>query len=163
MASATEMRRRAQRALVDAREKVGTKATALGERARKTAEGVRARVEESRASAGPDGWRPARLAAGVAGGVLLWRALFGRGLARIPAALAGLAIVQAAFPRVARRLGSAGRASTGGRRGKRPEVVEAKSPAELERGVATGSPRPTLGSRVERGPNVPGPGDGERR
>lgn len=148
MASATEMGRRAQRALVGAREKIGATATELGDRARKTAEEVRTRVEKSRAGAGPGGWRPARLAAGLAAGFLLWRALFGRGLARIPAALAGLVILQAAFPEAARRLGTAGRASGGGaREGRHPEVVEAKSPAELERGIAAGSPAESGGDR----------------
>lgn len=55
-----------------------------------------------------------------------------------------------------------------------PEVIEVKSPAELEPGVASATPRPTFSNRVDRGSRgertrraprkrVAGPREGERR
>ncbi len=115
-------------------------------------------------------WSPAtRLLAGAAGAFLAMRALFGKGLARIPAGIAGAALlgkvmgdspgVPRDVRRVARRASAAASRATEGRREgeahrgawhPEPEVREVKSPAELEPGVASASPEPTFPSRVSR-------------
>jgi len=99
-------------------------------------------------------WAPGtKLIAGAAGTLLLGRALFGDGLMRIPAGIAGAALLgklmgeSGAVTREARRAARAASEATnrdrerrGAREGHRgawhsePEVQEVKSPAELERG-----------------------------
>jgi hypothetical protein len=114
-------------------------------------------------------WAPGtRLLAGAAGAFLALRALFGRGVGRIPAGVAGAALLGrsmgdstagAGLRRAAREAGAAARRA-GERRGDEeahrgawhtePEVREAKSPAELEPGIASATPEPTFESRVSR-------------
>ncbi len=101
---------------------------------------------------------PARWVAAAAGGFLVWRGVFGRGLSRIPTALAGAVILRRALGRASPSRASSpqagGReAATGTRR--TPEVVEVKSPAELEHGLASAAPAPTFSNRVDRGPHEP--------
>ncbi|HEX9401556.1 MAG TPA: hypothetical protein VF912_15715 [Anaeromyxobacter sp.] len=101
---------------------------------------------------------PALWVAAAAGGFLVWRAAFGRGLARLPTAVAGAALVRRALGdrasgRAAARRGGGGRAGAAGA-APAPEVVEVKSPAELEPGVRSASPQPTFANRVDRGPRV---------
>jgi len=94
-------------------------------------------------------WRTAAAAAGV---FLIWRGVFGRSRGRMFAALAGIAILR-------RASGVAARARPGtapSRASRRPEVIEVKSPAELEPGVASGSPEPTFAKRVDRPRDPPG-------
>jgi hypothetical protein len=115
-------------------------------------------------------WAPgARLLAGSVGAFLAARALFGRSAGRIPAGIAGAALlgkimggpgtVRREARRVARDASAAASRETERRkegeahRGAwhpEPEVREVKSPAELERGVASASPEPTFESRVSR-------------
>jgi len=99
---------------------------------------------------------PARWVAAAAGGFLVWRAAFGRGLARLPTAVAGAALVRRALGRrspgrAAHREGGHAEAA---RTPAQPEVIEVKSPAELEPGVRSASPEPTFSNRVDRGPRV---------
>jgi hypothetical protein len=84
------------------------------------------------------GWRPARPAAVAAGAFLLWRGLFGRAPGGFALALLGAYVLWRALGRDA-RVGAAG----GRRRRGPPEVVEVKSPAELEPGIVSASPTPT--------------------
>jgi hypothetical protein len=115
-------------------------------------------------------WAPGtRLLAGSAGAVLAARALLARGAGRIPAGIAGAALLGKVMGdtgpvrrerRVARDASLAATRETERRtegeahRGAwhpEPEVREVKSPAELEPGVASASPRPTFRNRVDRG------------
>lgn len=106
--------------------------------------------------------------------VLASKPLFGRSLLRLPAAVAAAALIGAmrrprradrsrsrtgtgqrarAASRAANRAREEARkrlAHAGGRHPE-PEVIEVKSPAELERGIASATPRPTFPSRVDRG------------
>lgn len=115
-------------------------------------------------------WAPAtRLLAGVAGAFLAARALLGRGFGRIPAGIAGAALLgevmggSSSVPREARRVARrasavASRAAERRQEGEahrgawhpEPEVREVKSPAELEPGVASDSPEPTVPSASRR-------------
>jgi hypothetical protein len=81
----------------------------------------------------------------AAGWLLVWRGATSRGLARVPTALAGAVLLGAARRR---RRPAAG----GGRPRREPEVIEVKSPAELEPGIAAASPRPTFPDRVDPAP-----------
>ncbi|WP_242395652.1 hypothetical protein [Anaeromyxobacter oryzisoli] len=130
----------------------------------------------------------AQAAQGAAIGVLLARAVFGRGLMRIPAGIAGVSLLSRLVGRsrslrrgveqtrdltasAAERLrakGAKGAEATGGAGRERPapraEVREVKSPAELEPGVARGVPEPTFEDRVDRGgPHMGGPAGGGYR
>jgi len=111
---------------------------------------MRISEEEGRAMAGRTlmaalvSWPTAAAAAGV---FLIWRGVFGRSRGRIFAALAGIAIVRRATGAAARGGAGIGR-SPASRRS--PEVVEVKSPAELEPGIASASPEPTFANRVDR-------------
>jgi hypothetical protein len=82
----------------------------------------------------------------AAGWLLVWRGATLRGLVRVPTALAGAVIVRAARRR--RRSGAGGSA----RRRRQVEVVEVNSPAELEPGIASASPRPTFPDRIDPAP-----------
>ena len=58
-----------------------------------------------------------------------------------------------------RASGAAARARSGNapsRASRRPEVIEVKSPAELEPGVASASPEPTFAKRADRPRDPPG-------
>ena len=88
-------------------------------------------------------WRTAA-AAGV---FLIWRAVFGRSRGRMFAGLAGIAILRRASGAAARGRAAEARPSASRRS---PEVVEVKSPAELEPGIASASPEPTFANRVDR-------------
>ncbi len=92
------------------------------------------------------GWQPGRLAAGAAGAFLLWRGAFGRGRGCAVPTIAGVLILRRVFKAAELRAAPADAAAAKGR----PEVIEAKSPAELEPGIASASPRPTFPDRVER-------------
>ncbi|WP_059438305.1 hypothetical protein, partial [Anaeromyxobacter sp. PSR-1] len=123
-------------------------------------------VQQVRAAAARCPGRPA----GAAAGFLLVRALVGRGLLRLPGgflgawllarsapARRGFGAASAALRGAAARLrdlrGGAEPRATQRRRG--PEVVEVKSPAELEAGVARGRPEPTYRDRADRsGPHM---------
>jgi hypothetical protein len=92
------------------------------------------------------GW-PVRAAAVAAGVFLVWRGLFARRGGGLAVLLAGAFILRRALA-----LGAAG-GRTGAARGRprrAPEVVEVKSPAELEPGFASASPKPTFPDRVDR-------------
>ncbi len=107
-----------------------------------------------------EGSRWWRLLAGAAGVFLLWRGVFGRSRGRMFAALAGAAILRRAFGARAEARGRSGVAVSATAR-RSPEVVEVKSPAELEPGVASASPEPTFRKRVDRPRDPPlrgGPG-----
>jgi hypothetical protein len=125
-----------------------------------------------RTAAPPRSWSPSlRLLAGVAGAFLAVRALFGRGLGRIPAGIAGAALLgkvmggSATLPREVRRVArkasaAASRAAAEQRREgeahsgawhPEPEVREVKSPAELEPGVASAAPASPEGGGGRRG------------
>ncbi len=124
-----------------------------------------------RTAAPPRSWSPGlRLLAGVAGAFLAARALFGRGLGRIPTGIAGAALLgkvmggSATLPREVRRVArkasaAASRAAEQRREGEahsgawhpEPEVREVKSPAELEAGVASAAPASTEGRGARRG------------
>lgn len=115
-------------------------------------------------------WAPGtRLLAASIGAFLAARALVGRGGGRIPAGIAGAALlgkvmggsgtVRREARRVARDLSAAASRETERREEREahrgawhpePEVREVKSPAELEPGVASASPGPTFESRVSR-------------
>lgn len=117
-----------------------------------------------------DSWSPGmKLLAGGAGALLVGRALFGTGVARIPAGIAGAALLGKLFGeseparrevrRVAREVsGLANRERERSREGEghrgawhpEPEVRRV-DPSEIERGVASGRPEPTFPSRVDRG------------
>jgi hypothetical protein len=101
---------------------------------------------------------PARWVAAAAGGFLVWRGAFGRGLARIPTALAGAAILRRALGRASPSRASSrqagGREAATGRQ-RTPEVLEVKSPAEVDPGLAPAAPAPTFSNRVDRGPQEP--------
>lgn len=122
-------------------------------------------------------WSPgrARLVAGSAGTFLLGRALLGHGLARVPAAILGARVLsrllsgleatrtlerrraqrarsraeKAAQQDRAEARGHVGAWHPGAEAG--PEVVEVKSPAELQPGIASATPEPTFASHVDRG------------
>jgi hypothetical protein len=100
------------------------------------------------------GWRTAEIVAAAAGTFLLWRGLFGRRRGRTFRLAAGAFIVRRALGarRGQRERPAARTLRTGGRD---VEVVEVKSPAELQPGVASASPRPTFPDRVDRGPGDP--------
>jgi hypothetical protein len=122
-------------------------------------------------------WSPGTKLLATAGGALLvGRALFGKGFVRLPAGLFGAALVRRAMAHAGavtedgRRLARAASAAANRAREARgerqahsggwhpePEVREVKSPAELEPGIASASPRPTFSNRVDRGGH-----DGER-
>jgi hypothetical protein len=112
----------------------------------------------------------AKLLAGAVGAALAARALLGSGATGILAGVAGAAVLGKTIGdygparRGARRVAREAGARThreGEERAEReehrgawhpgPEVREVKSPAELERGVASASPKPTFASRVDRG------------
>jgi hypothetical protein len=93
------------------------------------------------------GWQPARLAAAGAGVFLLWRGAFGRGSACLVPLVSGALILRRVFG-AAELPGTSSGASRSAK--SRPEVIEVKSPAEIEPGVASASPRPTFPDRVER-------------
>jgi hypothetical protein len=95
-------------------------------------------------SARTAGRRPARPAAIAAGAFLVWRGLFGRG---------GLALALLGAYVLWRELGGgAGRRAGAAdpERRRSPEVVEVKSPAELEPGIVSASPTPTSPDRASR-------------
>jgi len=92
------------------------------------------------------GWQPGRLAAGAAGAFLLWRGAFGRGRGCAVPMVAGALVLRRVFGAAELRAAPSDAPSAKGR----PEVVEAKSPAELEPGIAPASPRPTFPDRVDR-------------
>jgi len=94
--------------------------------------------------AGFASWPAVAAAAGV---FLIWRGVFGRSRGRMFAALAGVAILRRASFAATR--GGAGIARSPASR-RSPEVVEVKSPAELEPGIAAASPEPTFANRVDR-------------
>jgi hypothetical protein len=116
-------------------------------------------------------WAPGtRLLAGAAASVFVARALFGRSLLRIPAGVAAAALFgnllgeSAPAQREGRRLARAASAAASRERDSRrdreqhqgawhpePEVREVKSPAELEKGIASASPEPTFANRADRG------------
>jgi hypothetical protein len=134
-----------------------------------------ARAAPLRSAFGPG----AKLLAGAAGAALAARALLGRGMVRILAGVAGAAIL-------GKTIGDNGPARRGARRLARtaavlahraseeraereehrgawhpgPEVREVKSPAELEPGVVSASPKPAFPSRVDRGERAPSSGGG---
>jgi hypothetical protein len=92
------------------------------------------------------GW-PVRAAAVAAGVFLVWRGLFARRGGGLAVLLAGAFILRRALVRGA----TAGRPGAERARSPRaPEVVEVKSPAELEPGIAPASSRPTFPDRVDR-------------
>jgi hypothetical protein len=100
------------------------------------------------------GW-PVRAAAVAAGVFLVWRGIFARRGGGFAPLLAGIFILR-------RALGAgAGAWRAGGARDRprrTPEVVEVKSPAELESGIVSASPRPTFPDRVDR-PHDPSHGE----
>jgi hypothetical protein len=103
-----------------------------------------------RVEARAGGWRTAEIVAAAAGILLLWRGLFGPRRGRTFRLVAGAFIVRRALgSRRGRRERPAARAVRSG--GRDVEVVEVKSPAELESGVASASPWPTFPDRVDRG------------
>lgn len=162
MASCAGMGRSAGRAFGRARGEVARRGSELARRTREAAHDARVRIDRSRAQAGPEGWRPARIAAGAAGAFLVWRALFGRGLARIPAGLAGLVVLSSVFPDVLRGRRRVRAEQAAGEPRRTPEVIEVKSPAEMEQGIASATPTPTFPDRVDRGPGVEPPPRGDR-
>ncbi|ABC83483.1 hypothetical protein [Anaeromyxobacter dehalogenans] len=185
-----ERRARAARALREAPGKARAQLERLEVRASMGAERAARAVQQVRAAAARRPERPA----GAAAGFLLARALFGRGLLRLPGgflgawllartapARRGLGAASAALREAAARLRGlrGGGLRGGGERGdgergdgergdgergaaprrRGPEVVEVKSPAELEAGVARGRPEPTYRDRADRsGPHMRGGG-----
>jgi voltage-gated potassium channel Kch len=95
------------------------------------------------------GWRSGRSVAGAAGIFLLWRGIFGRGPGGFFLVLAGAAILRRVLGAGGARRARAATAATASAR-RSPEVIEVKSPAELEPGVASASARPTFSNRVDR-------------
>jgi hypothetical protein len=93
----------------------------------------------------------ARIVAGMAGTFLILRGLAPRGLARLPTVLAGVLVLRWALGPGSARGGARPRPRA--RRG--PEVIEVKSPAELEPGIASARPDPTFANRVDRGREPP--------
>lgn len=120
-------------------------ASGLPARARGAADAIRDGVDGGRAALEARGWSPGQTALGVAGTVLIGRAVLGRGLLRIPAGLLGVSILERAIsgPRGGRRAGDSAR-DTGEPRGAREDrgaeiagasrrvVREGKSPGELD-------------------------------
>ena len=92
------------------------------------------------------GWQPGRLSAGAAGAFLLWRGAFGRGRGCAVPMVAGVLILRRVFGAAELHAASSDASSAKGR----PEVIGVKSPADLEPGVASASPRPTFPDRVDR-------------
>lgn len=89
-----------------------------------------------------------RAVAGIAGAFLVWRGVFGRSRGRLVPLVAGALVLRRAFPHGALALRRALRGGARARRRRTPEVVEVKSPAELEPGMASASPAPTFSSRL---------------
>jgi hypothetical protein len=84
-----------------------------------------------------------RAAAAIAGAFLVWRGAFARRRGGLLPLVAGALVLRRVFP-----------AARGTRARRTPEVVEVKSPAELERGIVSASPTPTFPSRVDRGDDL---------
>jgi hypothetical protein len=91
-------------------------------------------------------WQSPRAAAVAAGVFLVWRGLFARRGGGLAPLLAGVYVLSRALASDARRVRGPGPT----RRRRTPEVVEVKSPSELEPGVASASPEPTFRDRVDR-------------
>ncbi|ACG74985.1 conserved hypothetical protein [Anaeromyxobacter sp. K] len=160
-----ERRARATRALRQAPGKARAQLERLEVRASLTAERAAGAVQQARAAAARRPERPA----GAAAGFLLVRALVGRGLLHIPGGLVGAWLLARTAPArrafaatsgalrgaAARLRGLRGGAPAAGHARREPEVVEVKSPAELEAGVARGRPEPTYRDRADRsGPHM---------
>jgi hypothetical protein len=84
-----------------------------------------------------------RAVAAIAGAFLVWRGAFARRRGGLLPLLAGAFVLRRAFPGAGREKGR-----------RAPEVVEVKSPAELEPGIVSASPTPTFPSRVDRGDDL---------
>jgi hypothetical protein len=156
-------------------------ARSLSERARGAADEVRSTASEGAAKLEASGVPRDRTLTGTAAAILVVRAAMGGGLLRVPMALAGATLLSRvagqsetlrrgvsrtrdAARSAADRLHDVGAAQGGERQPqgagrRRPEVREAKSPGELEPGVASGRPDPTFKDRVDRsGPHMGGGG-----
>ncbi|BDG02630.1 hypothetical protein [Anaeromyxobacter oryzae] len=192
-ATARDLGERAGRTLRDTRGKVERGVQEATERARGAADEVRETAAQGREALARRGVTNDQALQGAAGGVLLARAIFGGGLLRIPAGIAGISVLarlasrsdslhrgvqrtrdvaRSAADRLREQIegaegherqhggGGSGRQRGGARR--QPEVREAKSPSELEPGVASGHPEPTYRDRADRsGPHMGrGRGDG---
>lgn len=180
-AQARRLKEEAAAALRAGQEAVEQRVEQAAERAEAGARQAQPSATTAAARRSPD----AQAAQGAAIGVLLARAVFGQGLMRIPAGIAGVSLLSRLVGRsralrrgveqtrdltasAAERLrakGAKGTEATGaaGREPPAPraEVREVKSPAELEPGVARGVPEPTFEDRVDRGgPHMGGPAGG---
>jgi hypothetical protein len=136
---ARDLTQRAARALETAEQRVETGTRDLSGRARELSQQARSTVAANRSALEARGFWNQRTLTGAAGGILIARALFGRGILRIPAGIVGYSMLS--------RFASE---SEAGRRGVQRVKDAARQASEGVRAVAEGAGLETSGAGAPR-------------